>query len=157
MYTFTGSSAGSMPDLNGEVSGSGPGFNIVPITQSWAYSTPSLSGSVPAIQSTQDEFYNGEFSGSAIQAANQILNPNCQVVLQDSTLEIQYNITVYEYDPNIPPTSTNYNWTSGEFLNYANPSSGEIFIWYDSGSSTVVPIGPGGQISIPPGGIPTAP
>jgi hypothetical protein len=39
--------------------------------------------------------------------------------------------------------SPGYNWTVGEFLTHANPNQGEIYLWYDSGS-TLVNIGPGG-------------
>jgi hypothetical protein len=148
MYSFTGSSAGSMPDLKGQISGSGPGFNIVPITQSWAYTNPSVLGPVNALQSTQDEFYNGEFSGSSIQAARQVLNPDCQVILEGSTLEINYNVTLYEFDPTVSGSS--YNWTVGEFLTHANPNQGEIYLWYDSGS-TLVNISSGGSL-VPQGG-----
>ncbi|MDA7649007.1 hypothetical protein N8580_01595, partial [Akkermansiaceae bacterium] len=40
------------------------------ITQSWDYTIQTLSGSLSVNQSTQDEFYNGELSGSEFTATN---------------------------------------------------------------------------------------
>jgi len=67
---ITGSSGGSVPDLGNQTSSLGPGFNIVPITQSWTGTTPSLSGSIPFTESYQYEFFNGEFSGSNVVVTN---------------------------------------------------------------------------------------
>lgn len=44
------------------------------ITQSWNYTVQTLSGSLIVTQSTQDEFYNGELSGSTITVTNGELN-----------------------------------------------------------------------------------
>jgi hypothetical protein len=52
MYTITGSSGGV--------------FENIEVTQSWSGSYITPNGLVPYIQSTEDEFYNGEFSGSVI-------------------------------------------------------------------------------------------
>jgi len=53
MYEITGSNAG--------------GLNITSIvTQSWTGTTPSVSGAVAFTQDTEDEFFNGEFSGSEL-------------------------------------------------------------------------------------------
>ena len=65
MYTITGSNAG--------------GLNITSIvTQSWTGTHTSLSGSIPFTQNTEDEFFNGEFSGSFIEVSNGELS-NCDV------------------------------------------------------------------------------
>ena len=55
-----------------EVTGSnGGGLNITPVvTQSWTGAHTTLSGSVPFTQTSEDEFYNGEFSGSFIEISN---------------------------------------------------------------------------------------
>jgi len=52
MYTITGSDGGV--------------FENSIVTQSWSGSYITPSGSVPYIHSTEDEFFNGEFSGSII-------------------------------------------------------------------------------------------
>jgi hypothetical protein len=44
------------------------------VTQSWTYTVPTISGSLTVTQSTQDEFYNGEFSGNNIIVTDGNLN-----------------------------------------------------------------------------------
>jgi hypothetical protein len=78
MYTISGSTGGTMPNLFGLTSSQYTGNGIVNITQSWSGSTPSLGGLVPFVNSTQEEFYNGELSGSVITVTNGDLN-NCNV------------------------------------------------------------------------------
>ena len=56
--------------------GTGP-KNRFGITQSYSVTTPSLSGSVTKIHDSQDEFYDGEFSGSNITVTNGNLNVGC--------------------------------------------------------------------------------
>ena len=56
--------------------GTGP-KNRFGITQSYSVTTPSLSGSVTKIHDSQDEFYDGEFSGSNITITNGNLNVGC--------------------------------------------------------------------------------
>jgi hypothetical protein len=53
--------------------GNGP-ENIFGITQSWVETTPSLLGEVSTIHDSQEEFYDGEFSGSIILVTTQSLN-----------------------------------------------------------------------------------
>jgi hypothetical protein len=90
MYTITGSNGGSMPNLEGEVSGSGPGFNISPITQSWTGFTPSLLGPVGFTESSQTEFFDGELSGSNVLVTNGELNPECDPFKTPNTTVITY-------------------------------------------------------------------
>ncbi len=75
--TISGGSGGSMPDLFGQTQS----FDrFVNITQSWSGTTPSLSGSVSFTDYSQTEFYDGEFSGSAILVENGDLNDKSQFV-----------------------------------------------------------------------------
>jgi hypothetical protein len=120
MVSINGGNGGVMPEING-ISGSGPGFNISPITQSFSYNTPSLLGNVPVTQSSQDEFYNGEFLGSTLQVAHQVLNPECQLILEGNNIESFYKSTFYN-------SALNNNWGVNEFLNYTNPSAGEVYL-----------------------------
>jgi hypothetical protein len=71
---ITGNSGGSVPNLGENTQSLGPGFNIVPITQSWIGNNASLSGSIPYTESYQYEFFNGEFSGSNVIVENGKLN-----------------------------------------------------------------------------------
>ena len=79
-----------------EISGSNGGsINITSIvTQSWTGTNPSLSGSVPFTQNSEDEFYNGQFSGSVVEVTNGELNDcNVETLLEyiqsGSSLSIQ--------------------------------------------------------------------
>ena len=53
--------------------GTGP-ENIFDITQSWVETIPSLLGEISTIHDSQEEFYDGEFSGSVILVTTQSLN-----------------------------------------------------------------------------------
>ena len=75
---ITGSNGGSMPELFGLTSSVFTYTNAVNITQSWVGSTPSLSGSVPFIQSSQTEFFDGQLSGSNLVVTNGDLS-DCEV------------------------------------------------------------------------------
>ena len=121
MYTITGSNGGSMPNLEGEVSGSGPGFNISPITQSWTGSTPSLLGPVGFTESSQTEFFDGELSGSNILVTNGELNTGCDPLKTPDTTIITYDL------------SGSFSSSFSEFNAEANAQTdnGEIKIWFD--------------------------
>ena len=64
--TTEGSNGGSMPELFGQTSSVYTYSGAVNIDQVWYGSTPSLSGSVPFTSSAQEEFFNGQLSGSNI-------------------------------------------------------------------------------------------
>ena len=46
------------------------------LTQSWEYTSNTLMGPIEITQSSQDEFYNGELSGSHIQVSEANITPN---------------------------------------------------------------------------------
>jgi hypothetical protein len=75
---ITGSEGGSFPELFGQTSSVFAYPNVVNVTQSWEGSTPSLSGSVPFTQSSQEEFFNGQLSGSNLVVTTGDLS-DCQV------------------------------------------------------------------------------
>ena len=125
MYRITGSNAGSFPDLKGATSGiilpSSYNFSI---TQSWSGSNIGPSGSIPFIQSSQIEFYNGELSGSRILVTDGDLNGG-NPFLNPSTVALAY--TASYYNTNIVP--------GDNFLNInTSPNNGEIYLLYDTGS-----------------------
>lgn len=115
-------------------SGSGPvrtfGFDI---TQSFTETLSTLSGSITRIISNQDEFYNGEFSGSQLTVTTQSLNPDCSPFL---------NVFI------TPPTTSSfdkfiYNNSTGSvfgassfneeiFLSpQTSPGTGEVYVLQD--------------------------
>lgn len=75
---FSGGTGGTMDPFNGVntspygPNGTGP-ENIFGITQSWYETTITPSGSVLVLHDAQDEFYDGEFSGSILTVTTQSL------------------------------------------------------------------------------------
>ena len=138
MYTITGSNGGSMPDLGGQTASLGPGFNIVPITQSWTGSTPSLLGPVAFVESSQTEFFDGELSGSTIIVETGSLNGD--------NVFLQINTTLVEYTASITASNTT-NFTA--FIN-SSVGNGKIFLYYDSSSLLSINAGQSGAQPVPP-------
>ena len=68
--SFTGSSGGSTPDFYGEYATTNLFVNI---TQSWSASINTPAGIVSSIHDTQEEFINGEYSGSTLIVSHQDL------------------------------------------------------------------------------------
>ena len=121
--TVTGSNGGTMPELNGQISGSGPGFNISPITQSWSGSNDTIAGPVDYTASSQHEFFDGELSGSNFIVTNGELNPGCDNLKEAPT-------TIVNYSASFVITEL-----SSDFFNISiAPPSGEIYLLYDSSS-----------------------
>jgi len=90
--TLSGLHGNVPPNLEGKVSSSGAGFNIVPVTQSWngAHKTPA--GLINFTDSSSTEFYNGEYSGSTIVVTSQSLQNNPYTV--DPNLDINYTVAI---------------------------------------------------------------
>ena len=105
------------------------------ITQSYLVTTPSLSGSVTTIHDSQDEFYNGELSGSLIVATNGELNEHCEQFKNPSFVGANYRLRLY-YE------SEGYNETA--FLSNENlPFDGHIQLFYGTvQSSNLAPESP---------------
>jgi hypothetical protein len=121
--TVTGSNGGTMPELNGQISGSGPGFNISPITQSWDGTLDTITGPVGYTASSQHEFFDGELSGSNFIVTNGELNPGCDNLKEAPT-------TIVNYSASFVITEL-----SSDFFNISiAPPSGEIYLLYDSSS-----------------------
>ena len=108
--------------------------NIFNITQSWDENYPTLSGSALHIQNTQDEFYNGEFSGSQVTVTTQNLNPGCDPFKKVSNTGINYTgIRIY--------SGSQYNF--GDYIDINNnPINGYISIWYQQADDPTLPPGP---------------
>ena len=99
--------------------------NVYGVTQSYSESIVIPSGVVNQVHSSQDEFYNGEFSGSNFVVTDGDLNGG-NPFLNPSTIEVNYVISYYD-DTLIP---------AGNFLDVnTTPNNGEMYILYD-GTST---------------------
>ena len=105
------------------VSGSGPTNNYF-LTQSWNETINSpFSGSLSLIVDNQNEFYDGEFSGSYIQTVTQSLAHPYPIILTG----LQYKPIIY--------SNTNYgldvfsDYTANNFQNPSiRPNQGEVLI-----------------------------
>ncbi len=94
-----------------------PQFNI---TQSWEITEPTLSGSITYIHDSQDEFYNGELSGSEILVTNGELNEEIGWAKNPSYAILPYRLRVYD--------SASYNENDFNSLNN-DPTDGFISIY----------------------------
>ena len=102
--------------------------------QIWYETTLGPSGSTQLLHYDQSEFYNGELPGTEIEVTNGELN-EANVFKYPSTLEIYYDPTLYL--SNITPIEN--------FLNTdTSPNQGQIYLWFDSGSTIYPPGVPGG-------------
>ena len=94
------------------------------VTQSWVYEVDGPKGPAEITQSTQDEFYNGELSGSNFIATTGELNDE-NTNKKPSVIEISYDVLFF----------TSSILPIGPFQSpFPSPNQGEIYLWYDTGS-----------------------
>ena len=94
------------------------GYYPITNAQQWQYSNTTLSGSIPQIHDTQDEFYNGEYSGSTIIVSNGELNAGCDAFKHINPTSVPYSIRSYlirnytlpSSPYNIPPSYSEDYW-----------------------------------------------
>lgn len=124
---FSGGTAGTLEQFNGintSTYGNGPD-NRFGITQSWDETYSTLSGSVTIVHDSQDEFYNGEFSGSVLIVTTQSLNQ-----------PYPSNYSSFGYKPvhYYGNSSLAQSWFFSNFINpITTPSPGEIYL-FDTGT-----------------------
>jgi hypothetical protein len=129
--TWNGYEPGTVEHFEGGTGGSFERFNLATNTlQSWTESINTISGSVLVIHSAQDEFYDGEFSGSNITVTTQILNPAYPVGTNSSV----YKQVRYFAGTESGVTVNGYYNNQGIFENlYLNnvtsPKNGEILFF----------------------------
>jgi len=115
---------GTIENFSGGTGGSVEEFNYVGnVSQSWneTYATPL--GEVTVLHNSQEEFYDGEFSGSVILVTTQSLS-------QPYPLEnASFEYTPILYKNSFYSQSNNSTFTEGQFLNSLTfPNQGEILI-----------------------------
>ena len=116
-----------------------PQFNV---TQSWEVTEPTLSGSITYIHDSQDEFYNGELSGSTLIVSNGELNEEDAEYKTINPRGATYGIRFYD-------TGSGYNFN--DFINpLNNPYKGFIQMWYQENQSAadIPAANPGGNTNI---------
>lgn len=101
--------------------------NVVPFSnQAWYETTIGPSGSTLLLNSSQEEFYDGEFSGSIIEVTDGELNPYNPFKYVDPT-EFTFDTILYQYTPNTGIQIT----PSSDFINdNTSPNQGEIYLWF---------------------------
>ena len=125
---FEGGAAGIFNPFNGVetspygLDGNGP-TNKFGVTQSWYETYPTILGSTTLLHDSQDEFFNGEFSGSTILISTQSLN----TPYSSDFLEFNYTPILYK--------STNFglpiqsNFATNQVINSSTiPYDGEMLI-----------------------------
>ena len=116
---WNGYKEGTVENFSGGTGGVFEPFNLITNTsQSWLQNTITPSGSVTILHNSQDEFYNGEFSGSNVLISNGILNEAYPL----SNQSYPYRSVYYYGD-----TVSEANIFENNFLNnVTSPQNGEI-------------------------------
>ena len=125
---ITGSNGGVMPNLFGQTSSVYDYNNVVNITQSWNGTIPSVSGSIPFTQTSQDEFFNGEISGSNLVVTNGELS-DCNVTLQQV-----FTVSGIVLDGSSPGGEVNY-YIPSQYLNVDKTYYFTFTVTADAGNS----------------------
>ena len=129
--TWNGYKEGTVENFEGGTGGVFESFNsILNTSQSWLENYLTTSGSVVILHDSQDEFYNGEFSGSNILISNGILNEAYPPTFQ----AFDYKQVHYYGTSSIEDAIFENN-----FLNKATtPQNGEI-LFFNKADLTVTP------------------
>lgn len=124
IYTFTGATGGTLPYLTAFTSSfSGSTYQpaYLNISQSWSEQIKTISGSVTKVHNTLDEFYNGEFQGTAVTVTNgSLIDSDCEIFLDVNVAETDYIPVLYDYRVT----------SQSIFLSNVVPLLGEISIYY---------------------------
>ena len=132
-----GDSGGTYPELFGQTSSLYTYLNVVNVTQSWSGATPSVSGAVPFIQSSQTEFFDGQLSGSNLVVTTGKLS-DCKVeIIQVYTTSSIYipNLSLYYFNKYDFDTNKTYYLSFTETNDALAAGNGAISI-YDSSNLT---------------------
>jgi hypothetical protein len=126
---ITGSAGGTTPNFNGQYSTTDLFVNV---TQLWSGSINTQAGIVDFTHDTQEEFINGEYSGSSIEVTHQrLIDADCIQFLNVSTVPTNYKSFFYVAVNSTPfsPPDPSYVTIIDNFLNTnTSPNSGETYI-----------------------------
>ena len=117
---FSGGTGGTFDPFNGVntspygANGTGP-QNIFGITQSWYENTITPSGSVLVLHDAQDEFYDGEFSGSVILVTTQSLAQPVPLNLQSLSYNVSGSSILFNSLQSVPPVGR-INWQGSTYI-----------------------------------------
>jgi hypothetical protein len=121
---------GTVENFSGGAGGTMNVFNVVTNTsQSWYETLITPSGSVTILHNSQDEFYDGEFSGSVLVVTTQSL-------AQAYPLEnLSFDYTPVRYSPQNYDFTAESTFAESQFLNsLTTPNPGEILLlrpWFE--------------------------
>ncbi len=116
IYMYVGGTGGSFEKYNGlYTSPSSSAYGLINrfgLTQSFSESKEGVLGREIVSVFNQDEFYNGEFSGSEFTATTQSLNPDCAPYLKPTDDFLRYNPLFFSDELIAGGTVTNGDWLS---------------------------------------------
>jgi hypothetical protein len=121
---FSGGTGGTMDIFNGlstspvGTNGTGPN-NIFSITQSWSETINTVLGPVSILHDNQDEFYDGEFSGSILTVTTQSLNTPYPLDLTSLTYHSSGST-------NITPSIGSFTWQTD--LKKFSPGNSYLYV-----------------------------
>lgn len=125
---ITGSSGGTFQNFNSSI-GLHTGTELfINVTQSYLESIDTIAGIRTFLHDTQEEFINGEFSGSNLMVADQrLIDEDCVEFLSVNTTLVNYKIYFYYSSASL------YNETPiANFLNNnTSPNDGEIYLYWN--------------------------
>jgi hypothetical protein len=138
--TWNNYEPGTVENFGGQTGGVFDQFNLISNTsQSWYENITTPSGSVLMLHDSQDEFYNGEFSGSVILVTDGILNTPYPLDIQ------AFNYTPVRYSTLGYNISSESQFAQIQFLNSLTiPNQGEILLLRPWRDTSVIPqlVGP---------------
>jgi hypothetical protein len=117
---FSGGTGGSFEPFNGVntspygPNGTGP-ENIFNITQSWTEGVVTPLGIAPTVHSSQDEFYNGEFSGSILTVTTQSLAQSYPLDISSLVYNVSGSSILYNPQNQFPPIGR-INWQGSTYI-----------------------------------------
>jgi hypothetical protein len=135
---ITGSSGGTFQNFNSSV-GLHTGTELfINVTQSYSESINTIAGIRTFIHDTQEEFINGEFSGSNLMVADQrLIDEDCVEFLNVNTTLVNYKTYFYYSSASL------YNATPfSNFLNNnTSPNDGEMYLYWNEFDGEDIPKG----------------
>ena len=111
-----------------------PGY----VTQSWNGINITPLGDVSFTQDNEEEFYDGEFSGSVITVTNGELNPQCDFINKADTTAITFDISSVSYNnEGVPDGVTTFQYPlAGPIISFElltqGLTAGELTLWWNS-------------------------